>query len=188
MLPPRSAPKFPINASTREQMAQGGVWPLDLHDSVDDYDGVGLVNATRAEFVLLSSSERDGSSTAATYGHDYGYASASSIPNFTYFGDTYNVRVQPGDTVRAAAIMMSDPSCGSTPISRNNCSTNPYPSFCLVLDGSGVWETSCQFDQNYQYVSYTNTTGSVQFIDLRFWMNSWNGLGGTSWGVAWDGN
>ena len=110
-----------------EQDVNGG-WPLDLHDEIDDLDGVGAVNARLSSRVL--GNKVDGAQAPVELGFDHGWITPTVVPNESLFPEVYEVFVPAGQTLRAAAVVLSRPTCGS-PVSATNCTANPYPRFAL---------------------------------------------------------
>ena len=79
------------------------------------------------------------------------------------------------------------PSCG-TPANETNCTSDTFVSMWLfAYDSSGTLVASSKSaDNNYQYLTIP-PTGQTQTFTLKIWINSWNGLSQTTYGIAWAG-
>lgn len=164
-----------------------GVWPLNLHDGIDDLDGVGAVNARLTSRAL--SKKVDGGQTPAELGFDHGWINQNIVPETSTFPEVYNVFVPAGRTLRAAAVILSRPTCGS-PASTTNCTANPYPRFTLT-----AWmevdffpyalpvAMSDSLNQNYQYISIPPSTHDMTY-KIAPYMRDWSGVTGTFYGIA----
>ncbi len=165
-----------------------GTW-LNLHDMVDDSDGAGLVNAYLAGVALTPWAKFDGGNTPAATGHDYGTIDSTTTPVQSYYGETWNATVAPGEVLRVALVMFSQPACPSTPgWSVSPCSGNdaPFPKVALVVwDGSTIVRMSFSVSNNYQYATWQNTTQSTKTYSINYMVYNWSGLGSTTWGIAW---
>jgi hypothetical protein len=182
-----TVPGLMVSANENVDEYYGGVWPLSSRDFIDDKDGAGLVNAYEAGNVLQPASKRDGGQIATNIGHDYDYIDTATWPVGTWYTEIYNAWVGVGATLRAAAQIDSIPTCG-TPATATNCSANPYPKFHLYIceDGVGCWTYAALLDQNYQFVSYKNTSGVAKTWRIKLYMQNWSGLGSSYLGVAWS--
>lgn len=168
-------------ASQNVDAAQGGVWPLSLHDSIDDKDGAGLVSAHETASILHPSLK---GAQWAVRGHDYATITAAGTPAGSWYSTTYFMGVPAGKTFRVAAVLFSKPTCGY-PASHTNCTGNPYPVFHMYLQAlNGAYLTgSTNANQNYQYVGFY--TPSVMSFTVRLYLANWNGLSHTTFGTAW---
>jgi hypothetical protein len=159
---------------------------LTLHDSVDDRDGAGLVNAYEALATLHGNSKKNGGNTPSREGHDYGNMYSGSTPASSWYGEDWFVRVPNNRQGRIAGLLQSRPSCPQNPGS-SSCSSNPYPNFGLFLyDGGSLVGYSVSSKNNYQYIAITNTSGVQKDYKIRIYMYNWNGLSSTTFGVAWN--
>lgn len=162
------------------------VW-LNLHDGVDDGDGAGLINGYEAALILAPGSKRDGGWSAVKHGHDYGYFAASSTPQQSFYGETWNISVGAAETLRVAALVVAHPTCPQNPgVVVSPCTASAFPTFALFLnEGTQTIAISGNTNNNYQFIKYTNTTGSTKTLNVRAWLAYWNGLSSTTFGLAW---
>jgi hypothetical protein len=159
---------------------------LNLHDSVDDRDGAGLVNAYEALATLHGNSKKNGGNSPSREGHDYGHMYSSSTPTSSWYGEDWFVRVPNNRQGRIAGLLQSRPSCPQNPGS-SSCSSNPYPNFGVFLyDGGSLVRYSVSSKNNYQYIAITNSSGVQKDYKIRIYMYNWNGLSSTTFGVAWN--
>jgi hypothetical protein len=161
-----------------------GIWPLNLHDGIDDVDGVGAVNARLTSNVLAN--RVTGGLPPAELGYDHGTINPSVVPANDYFPSSYKVYVPAGRTLRAAAVVLSRPTCGS--VDSQNCTANPYPRFLLQarLDDDvspGIVSVSDNLSQNYQYISVPPQSKAKTY-ELELYMRDWSGITSTFYGIA----
>jgi hypothetical protein len=76
----------------------------------------------------------------------------------------------------------SDPNCTGSSIA--SCTGNPYPESAIVLwhEPTERYETSARADQNWQFVSYTNTGAENEEWFILAGIADWNGI--DSWTIA----
>jgi hypothetical protein len=175
-----------VGADINADVATGGVWPLDLHDAIDDRDGTGLMNMYAAGWTLDPPSKRSPLEPAAAVGHDYNTMFSANTPaGHCHHLGHWNVLVPPGTTLRAHSVLMSDPNCDAS--STFSCTGNPYPESALqLLDAADLVVTSsARVDQNWQYLSITNTGAQDAAYKLQLCMTEWNGIHSRYFAVAW---
>ncbi len=91
-----------------------------------------------------------------------------------------------GLELRVAALLQARPTCPQNPGS-GSCTADPYPNFGLfIYDGSTLVGGALNTSSNYQYISHFNTTGVQKDYKVKIFLAHWNGLSGTTFGVAWD--
>jgi hypothetical protein len=165
--------------------AYGGVPWLNLHDTVDDMDGAGLIEAWATFQILRPENKRDGGNTAAEFGHDYGYMSASSTPAGTWYSEVWNAYVPNNKRLRVVSMMSAWPACGSPP-DETNCGSTAMPWHWLqVRDGSTTVASSFNSSNNYQYASRLNNSGAAKTYTIRISPSSWAGIGSTYFAIGW---
>jgi hypothetical protein len=178
-------PTLMVSADENVDDDVSGVWPLNLHDNFDDYDGAGVVNAFGAFLVATPSSKRDSGNPASSYGHDYGSVNSVSNPAGAYYPEVYTASVAPGETLRAAVMLTATPTCG-TPATETNCSTIHMPWGALLLFPQAPGEPiSINFYNSVQFASWKNTFTSTIPVTIRFAVVSWSALTSAYWGLAW---
>lgn len=171
-------------ASGSADTSLGGAARLNLHDGWDDFDGAGMVRYLNSLFILSPTSKRNGGQAAAQYGHDYDWVFAGSTPAGSYYQETWNVSIPAGSTLRATALAMSTATC--TTGDASTCTSNTYPWIWFELkNGSTLLSASFAPMQNYQYLTFTNSSGSAVDRTLRAYVIDWNGSAWTRLGVAW---
>jgi hypothetical protein len=85
-----------VSADINVDGATGGVWPLQLHDAIDDRDGAGLMNMGWAAVVLQASAKYDPAQPPMPSGHDHGAMAAFLTPANTYYDKDWDVHVGSG--------------------------------------------------------------------------------------------
>lgn len=153
-----------------------GVWPLNLGDTVDDTDGVGLVNALEALCVIQPSAKVNGGNVAAGCGHDYGTITQSAYPNGTYYGETYNASVPAGQRLRVASALLSSPTCPATPgiDPGDACTSSQIPVYSLMIfDGATQVGGSTNPSQAWQYGTIKNTGATTKTYTIKMFFWSW---------------
>jgi len=175
---------------------------LNLHDSIDDQDGAGLVNAQTAWLTLNSSRKIDGGAAAQPRGHDYGGIYSATTPTYVPYVEQWNVSVPALYALRVAALLQSRPTCPSNPGCSEyypdpyhpvggcwayfHCSANPYVIFSLqVYDGTTLVAAANNTSTSYQFIRYVNTSGVNKTYTVKIIPLNYNGLTGTTWGMAW---
>ena len=156
-----------------------GPWPLKLSDTVDDTDGVGLVDAllsARALKVSARVSPQPGG-CSCEYGHNYGTLKAGGSV-------TYRADVDPGHTLRIASVNFSKPSCGAI-ADENNCSSEKLARLRIRITSPGTG-SAANYAQNYQYVAWTNNTGVRKSVPFVLEVVDMDGLSSSSYGIAWQ--
>jgi hypothetical protein len=114
-------------------------------------------------------------------------------PANTYYDKDWDVHVGSGETVRAHFILTSNPNCDGDRVGNEEnpgCTGNPYPEACLFLYNqfnqfAGPAAISCKSDQNWQFVSATNS-GPDAVWKLRVFLKSWNGTLIRHFAIAWN--
>jgi hypothetical protein len=175
-----------VGADINADAATGGVWPLDLHDAIDDRDGTGLMNMYAAGWTLDPPSKRSPLEPASAVGHDYNTMFSANTPaGHCHHLGHWNVSVPPGTTLRAHSMLMSDPNCDAS--STLSCTGNPYPESALqLLDAADqVVTSSARVDQNWQYLSITNGGSQDEAYKLQLCMTEWNGIHSRYFAVSW---
>ena len=158
---------------------------LNLHDSIDDLDGAGLVNAFDALLTLQPSAYVWDANPPARYGHANGSMNPSNTPEQTFYARSWNAQVPPNEVLRVSAMVPSQPTCPGYPPT-GPCTGAPYPNIGLfVYEGPTLVRASLSAENNYQYVAMENTTGSTKTYNIKLIMFKWNGLSSSSFGVAW---
>ncbi|MCG8557815.1 MAG: S8 family serine peptidase, partial [Proteobacteria bacterium] len=163
-----------------------GVWPLNLHDAVDDWDGAGLVNANATVHLLKPSHYNTGGGSYKLRGFNAHSLSPSTHPAGQLFPEVYHARAGDQETLLVASILFSQPQqCEPPP-----CSSAPYPnhSLCIYDAQTGNIEACSQHPaSNYQFVSVDNNSPNAKDYDIKLFMINWNGVPfGTTHGIAWD--
>jgi hypothetical protein len=174
---------------------------LRLNDGYDDRDGAGLLNGYLAWDTLTSARKVNGGNPSTSRGHDYGNISASATPPQTVYSEVWNATVGPYGTLRVAALLQSRPNCpanpgcnessGGTPTggctAANICSANPYVHFSLQLHEFGYIRASSENSYtSYQFIRFVNERGYSRTFQVKLVPINYNGLSGTTWGVAWS--
>ena len=178
-------PTLMVSADENVDDDLSGVWPLNLHDNFDDYDGAGVVNAFGAFQVATPGSKRNGGDPAAAYGHDYGAVNSVSNPAGAYYPEVYTASVAPGETLRAAVMLTATPTCGS-PATETNCSTIHMPWGALLLFPQAPGEPiSINVYNSVQFASWKNTFATTIPVTIRFAVVSWSAATSSYWGLAW---
>ena len=124
----------------------------------------------------MESSSTPPRNTAAYEAHDYGNIICSAP---CWHSETHNARAASTETLRVAAMVPNYPSSG-TPANETNCTSDTCVSMWLFADDSSGGAN------NYQYLTIP-PTGQTQTFTLKIWINSWNGLSQTTYGIAWAG-
>jgi hypothetical protein len=165
-----------VSGDINADAGTGGVWPLDLHDGIDDRDGAGQMNMYYTGWTLDSPSRVEPFSSPSGIGHDYGIMLDTDAPPGDPYPFLWNVHVPSGATVRAHFILTSDPNCETS--SMGSCSGNPYPESAMLLQHVPTerYEWSTRVDQNWQFVSYTNTSAVAEDWILMVGVMDWNGI------------
>jgi hypothetical protein len=163
--------------------AQGGVFPLDLDDEIDDHDGAGLINAENARLILQASSKRSVGQAAASRGHDYGMISTSAMCQGQYLAS-----VAPRQRLRVVSQVAANPVCnfGSSP-DEDDCATSSFaPYFLAVYEGTQLIDVSFAFNANYKYATAFNSSYlTTRTYRIQFCSGDW-GPGQHSFGIAWS--
>lgn len=177
---------FMVGANTNVDGTYGGVWPLNVADQWDDLDGAGLVNGWATLFAL-SGSPKVGGDTVASYGWGDFAVNTSNWPAGTYYSKIFNAQAANGETLRAMALLVAVPACGSPPSIETCVGVTESPIVTLyILNSSGtVVGSSVVVPSNYQFAYVKNTTGSTQSYTIKVYMNSWDNVSGTYMGLAW---
>jgi hypothetical protein len=186
MHPQLSMAGLMVSADVNVDAVFGGVWPLKLHDSIDDRDGAGLLNVGAALQVLDFSAYRNGNDPPAPRGHYFGNMLALDTPAQSHYWQAWTVSVAPEATLRAYTTLLSDPNCQSN--STGSCMGNPYPESCLLLydEWGGLIDASCAVDQNWQFASFVNTGGTSVAVTIKIWVEDWNGITSSPFAIAWN--
>lgn len=172
---------FAVLLAGPEQDVVGG-WPLSLSDSVDDKDGVGAVNAWGSAQIAMK--KVDGGNSAWPRGHDYGGINASYTPAGSTYSEAWNASVPAGRTLRVAAVLFAKGDCSGD---ETTCGGRDFAHFRLRgLQGSTVRGQSANFNGNYQYFGWKNTGTSQVTIKIEIKIEDWDGLSGTTYGMAWS--
>ena len=163
-----------------------GVWPLNLHDAVDDWDGAGLVNADATVHLLKPSHYNTGGGSYKLRGFNAHSLSPITHPAGQLFPEVYHAHAGDQETLLVASILFSQPQqCEPPP-----CSSAPYPnhSLCIYDAQTGNIEACSQHPaSNYQFVSVDNNSPNAKDYDIKLFMINWNGVPfGTTHGIAWD--
>jgi hypothetical protein len=161
-----------------------GAWPLSFTDAVDDSDGVGSVNGGMSLFA--GASWRWQGLPASLWGVHGQWVDEIFNPAGYWIGSYYNAQAGANEWLRVAAVIQSRPLC-TNPNDHNSCTANPFPQFLLALFSSSdvplAWSWHTQ--QNYNYLAYHNTSGSVQNYRIRIGVTNWNGVYGSQMGISW---
>lgn len=173
---------------------------LNMHDGIDDRDGGGLVNAETAWLTLNSSRKIDGGAPTQPRGHDYGSINSASTPTYVPYYEEWNAFVPALHALRAAALLQSRPACPTNPgcsestdggpvggcTASSYCSSNPFVIFSLqIYDGNTLVAAANNTSTSYQFIRYVNTSGLDKTYKIKIVPLNYNGLTGTTWGVAW---
>jgi len=168
-------------AATEQDVA--GVWPLSLKDSLDDADGVGAVHGEYA--LTIAGNYRSGNQTAVAAGFGKGYIYAASLPEDTFYSQVYWAKVPPLATLRVALVASAQVAC-SDPLHDGTCSLIAYPELGLWLyQGTSQKYYSGNYEGNYQYAFWRNTSLSSKTVAIKFQVGDWNGLSYLNYGIAW---
>ena len=175
-----------VSGNVDDGTANNGVWPLNLHDAVDDWDGAGLVNALATVELLKPTNFNTGGGFYKLRGFNRHSLTPSSHPAGQLFPQVYHARVGDDEILRVASILFSQPQqCQPFP-----CSSAPYPnhSLCIYDAQTGKIEACSQHPaSNYQFVSVENNSPNAKDYDIKLWMFNWNGVPeGTTHGIAWS--
>jgi hypothetical protein len=161
-----------------EQSVDGGM--LSLHDTVDDRDGVGALN-TRNSFDAALIELDPGQS--ANRGWDVDIITKGNSPSGAYLNSGWTAVIPAGRTLRVSAMMFGRNTC--TIGSASSCTGRDIVHFRLRgLENGALIKESANFNSNYQYFTYTNTSINDKFMTLKIWISNWNSLVDTTLGFA----
>ncbi len=177
-------PAVLVGADQNVDQAMGGVFPLDLGDTIDDRDGAGLLNGWVTTAVLTAGNKRDGGNSPSPAGHDYGTLTLTSNG---WYPEFYTARVQPGQWLRVAAHAMANVTCGA-PATEINCTGTALPMFSLYAGSSVNYPQfvgySANPNQTYQYTAVQNTTASVMDFTIAIYQYQ-SSISYSTFGLAW---
>jgi hypothetical protein len=175
-----------VGADINVDANDGGVWPLNLHDAIDDRDGAGLMNIWHGGGILDEWWRREPFQPGSIVGHDYGTIAAVESPAGTVYQAFWVAHVPAGATLRAHFILMSDPNCQASHI--GSCLGNPYPESALLLyhEPTERYDFSNRLDQNWQYVSIHNASAVDEEWFILVGVIDWNGIASRPFALSWN--
>jgi hypothetical protein len=172
-----------VGADINADAAEDGVWPLDLHDDIDDRDGAGQINMYYSGFVVFEGEKKPSPSVPHSplgYGKSTMYQQ-SNPPGTCHYA--WRVHVPAGEVLRAHSMVMSDPNCETGIF---DCVGNPYAETLLALVDEGQAESfAYRADQNWQYLSWVNDSGVGKDMELTLCLIDWNGLEYAYYALSW---
>jgi hypothetical protein len=177
-----------VGADINADAAEGGVWPLNLHDGMDHRDGTGQMNMYYSGWALLN--EKKHTDPPSFAGYASGIMFESEYPPFYCHWHLWNVEVPAGHTLRAHSIFPSAPNCEGNRIGDSlnpGCLGNPYPETALFLVDEllNFLAGSLRTEQNWQYLSWHNTASTDEDLRLAVCIVDWNGLASSEFALSW---
>ena len=87
-----------------------------------------------------------------------------------------------GARLLASTVLANQPSCSGAV----NCPTSPFAWHALQIhQGTTLLSFSENINQNYQFRSRVNDSGSTKTWRISILLKDWKGMTGTTFGLAW---
>lgn len=161
--------------------------PFVIDDNTDDEDGAGQVSAARAVYTASMIEDADG--TQGWHGARAYFATDFSLNGFGWYDTSWDVTLQPGETLRAALNWTANTSCSAPPSSCDTPDLDGRFHLYLYQNGWSYVTGSISGDDNSQFIRYVNTGASPMDLTIRvyLWINTADpDVDSTYLGVAWD--
>lgn len=157
---------------------------LSLRDAVDDRDGAGEVDISKANRTGGSLAKRNGGDTPSAYGHDYGTLTSSSTPAGTFYSEVYNLDLS---TVQPTRVVLTwDGSGACTDVyDVTTCSSDTLDAdldlFLYDPNGNNVAYSSSS-NNSFEFIQFQPSTSGTYTVKIQPY--SWT-ASSTYFGLAW---
>lgn len=157
---------------------------LSLQDAVDDRDGAGEVDISKANRTGGSPAKRNGGDTASAYGHDYGTLTSSSTPAGTFYSEIYNLDLSTEQPTRVVLTWDGSGACTDV-YDVTTCSSDTLDAdldlFLYDANGNNVAYSSST-NNSFEFIQFQPTTSGTYTVKVQAY--SWT-ASSTYFGLAW---